>query len=68
MVVPCNSRAARGLPISTVFLEEFGQFIGEDIRLVKVNVKSISAVSDTLEFYMGKNTPDRRDYIVKNLI
>ena len=30
MVVPCNSRAARGLPISTVFLEEFGQFIDSD--------------------------------------
>jgi topoisomerase IV subunit B len=48
--------------------KEFGQFIGKDIRLIKVDVRSIAAVHDTLEFYMGKNTPDRRDYIVENLV
>lgn len=47
---------------------EFGQFIGEDMRLVKVNLKSISKVPETLNFYMGKNTPERREYIIKNLI
>ena len=47
---------------------EFGQFIGADIRLIKVNIKSIHGITDTLNFYMGKNTPDRRDYIVENLI
>ena len=47
---------------------EFGQFIGKDIRLIKVGVRSLSAVPNTLEFYMGKNTPDRRDYIVENLV
>lgn len=48
--------------------KEFGQFIGEDIRLIKVDVRSIAAVPNTLEFYMGKNTPDRRDYIIENLV
>lgn len=46
---------------------EFGQFIGPDIRLVEINVKSIKNIPETLEFYMGKNTPDRRDYIMGNL-
>ena len=46
---------------------EFGQFIGPDIRLVEVNVKSIKTIPETLEFYMGKNTPERRDYIMGNL-
>lgn len=47
---------------------EFKQFIGEDIRLIPVNVKSLKNVRETLEFYMGKNTPERRKYIMENLI
>jgi topoisomerase-4 subunit B len=47
---------------------EFGQFIGDDIKLVKVDVQTLKAVPGVLEFYMGKNTPERRDYIMKNLI
>lgn len=48
--------------------KEFGQFIGKDIRLIKVDVRSLAAVPDMLEFYSGKNTPDRRDYIIENLV
>jgi topoisomerase-4 subunit B len=48
--------------------KEFGQFIGENMRLVEVNVKSVKNISETLEFYMGKNTPERRDFIMENLI
>ncbi|TVQ28286.1 MAG: type IIA DNA topoisomerase subunit B, partial [Spirochaetaceae bacterium] len=48
--------------------KEFGQFIGDDIRLVAVNVKSIKGIQETLEFYMGKNTPERREFIMENLI
>lgn len=48
--------------------KEFGQFIGEDIKLVPVMVKSLKSIPETLEFYMGKNTPKRRDYIMENLI
>jgi len=46
---------------------EFGQFIGPDMRLVEVNIKSIKNIPETLDFYMGKNTPERRDYIMGNL-
>lgn len=48
--------------------KEFGQFIGEDIKLVPVLVKSLKSIPEILEFYMGKNTPQRRDYIMENLI
>jgi len=47
---------------------EFGQFIGEEIRLVEVNVKSVKLIPETLDFYMGKNTPERREYIMENLV
>lgn len=48
--------------------KEFGQFIGEDMRLVEVSIKSMKSIEDTLEFYMGKNTPSRRSFIMENLI
>jgi topoisomerase-4 subunit B len=48
--------------------KEFGQFIGDDIKLVPVSVNTLKAVPQVLNFYMGKNTPERRDYIMKNLI
>ena len=46
---------------------EFGQFIGPNMRLIEVNVKSVKNIAETLGFYMGKNTPERRDYIMENL-
>jgi topoisomerase-4 subunit B len=48
--------------------KEFGQFIGKDIRLVPVTVKSLKEVQQTLTFYMGKNTPERRVFIMENLV
>ncbi|MDR2952658.1 MAG: type IIA DNA topoisomerase subunit B [Treponema sp.] len=48
--------------------KEFGQFIGENMRLVPVAVNTLKAVPQVLTFYMGKNTPERREYIMKNLI
>jgi topoisomerase-4 subunit B len=47
---------------------EFGQFIGADMRIVKVDVKSVKTVPETLEFFMGKNTPERREFIMENLV
>ena len=47
---------------------EFGPFIGGDMKLVDVNIKTIKDVGETLNFYMGKNTPKRRDFIMENLI
>ncbi|MFO7821712.1 MAG: DNA topoisomerase IV subunit B [Lentisphaeria bacterium] len=47
---------------------EFGQFIGPDIRLLPVTVDTMREVPSLLKFFMGKNTPDRRQYIMDNLI
>ncbi len=47
---------------------EFGQFIAKDIRLLPVIVQNISDIKPTLEFYMGKNTPDRKTFIMENLV
>jgi topoisomerase-4 subunit B len=48
--------------------KEFGQFIGPDMRLMEVNIHSLKDIKETLTFYMGKNTPARRSYIMENLI
>ncbi|MDD3119518.1 MAG: DNA topoisomerase IV subunit B [Victivallales bacterium] len=48
--------------------DEFGQFIGSEMRLIDVTVDHMRNVPDMLEFYMGKNTPSRRDHIMANLI
>lgn len=47
--------------------EEFGTFIGEDIRLQPVRIDKEKHLQKILEFYMGKNTPDRQDFIIDNL-
>ncbi len=47
---------------------EFKQFIGKDIKLIPVNVNAFSDIKMTLEFYMGKNTPERKQFIMRNLI
>lgn len=47
---------------------EFGQFIGKDIRLVSVPIDHMSGIPEMLEFYMGENTPERRQYIMEHLL
>jgi topoisomerase-4 subunit B len=47
--------------------DEFKNFIGEEMRLDPVLMKKHEPVSQMLEFYMGKNTPDRQDFIIDNL-
>ncbi len=47
--------------------EEFGNFIGEHIRLQPVRIDKEKHLNKILEFYMGKNTPDRQDFIIENL-
>lgn len=47
---------------------EFKQFINKDIRLIPVTVNTFSDIKMTLEFYMGKNTPERKQFIMRNLI
>ncbi|MBS9774432.1 MAG: type IIA DNA topoisomerase subunit B [Tenacibaculum sp.] len=46
---------------------EFVHFIGEDIRLEPVMLDKEKSIDDMLEFYMGKNTPDRQKFIINNL-
>ncbi|MCK5730521.1 MAG: type IIA DNA topoisomerase subunit B, partial [Draconibacterium sp.] len=47
--------------------DEFKHFIGDDIRLDPVVMKKHESVSQMLEFYMGKNTPTRQEFIINNL-
>ncbi|HEY4967986.1 MAG TPA: DNA topoisomerase IV subunit B [Puia sp.] len=47
--------------------DEFRFFIGSDIRLEPVRLTKDDTIADLLEFYMGKNTPDRQNFIIDNL-
>ncbi|WBL27315.1 DNA topoisomerase IV subunit B [Zunongwangia sp. HGR-M22] len=47
--------------------DEFKYFIGEDIRLDPVMLDKDKSIEEMLSFYMGKNTPDRQDFIIDNL-
>lgn len=47
---------------------EFKQFIGPDMRLAQVSIDTLSEIPHLLEFYMGKNTPKRREYIMAHLV
>jgi len=46
---------------------EFKAFIGSDMRLTRVNVDDAHAIQPLLQFYMGKNSPQRREYIMDHL-
>ncbi len=48
--------------------KEFKQFIGPDIILKQVDMGSVSEMSEVLSFYMGKNTPERKQYIMEHLL
>ena len=47
---------------------EFGQFIGPEMRLLPVLIEQRKHADDYIEFFMGKNTPDRRKYIMDRLV
>jgi DNA gyrase subunit B/topoisomerase-4 subunit B len=47
---------------------EFKQFIGKEMRLSQVEYAPKQDASGILSFYMGKNTPERKDYIMENLV
>ncbi len=48
--------------------DEFKHFIGRDMRLDPVRMKREDAVKELLDFYMGKNTPSRQNFIIDNLV
>ncbi|HOO98576.1 MAG TPA: DNA topoisomerase IV subunit B [Bacteroidales bacterium] len=47
--------------------DEFKHFIGKDMRLEPVRMRKQDTINGYLEFYMGKNTPERQDFIIENL-
>ena len=65
----CGAQAeiTRFKGLGEISAAEFKEFIGEGMRLDKVRLTKDDPIHDLLEFYMGKNTPDRKDFIVGNL-
>lgn len=47
--------------------DEFGTFIGEDIKLEPIVVRKDTTIQKLLNYYMGKNTPERQTFIIENL-
>ena len=62
-----NPEITRFKGLGEISPSEFKYFIGEDIRLDKVRLEDSHSIKQTLLFYMGKNTQDRQDFIVRNL-
>ena len=48
--------------------DEFKHFIGKDMRLEQVSLRKTDLVKELLEFYMGKNTMERQNFIINNLV
>ncbi|MDR0562426.1 MAG: type IIA DNA topoisomerase subunit B [Spirochaetaceae bacterium] len=63
-----QSEVTRFKGLGEISPSEFKPFIGADMRLVPVAVQAIKLIPEVLTFYMGKNTPERREYIMKNLV
>jgi len=62
------SEVTRFKGLGEISPKEFKMFIGADMRLSPVNIEGEHSIPEVLGFYMGKNTPDRRRYIMDNLI
>ncbi|MDD5698590.1 MAG: DNA topoisomerase IV subunit B [Victivallaceae bacterium] len=63
-----NLEVTRFKGLGEISPDEFGAFIGKDIRLESVSIDHMRNVPEMLEFYMGKNTPERREHIMLNLV
>lgn len=62
-----NPEITRFKGLGEISPDEFKHFIGANIRLEPVRIKKADAIAGLLEFYMGKNTPERQDFIIENL-
>jgi len=62
-----NPEITRFKGLGEISPDEFRLFIGKSIRLESVLINKNAPISNLLEFYMGKNTPPRQDFIVQNL-
>ena len=63
-----NAEITRFKGLGEISPDEFRGFIGADIRLDRVSLRKEDGVAGLLEFYMGKNTPDRQQFILENLV
>ena len=62
-----NAEITRFKGLGEISPDEFKGFIGEDIRLEPVTLHKGDAIKQILEYYMGKNTPERQEFIIENL-
>ncbi len=62
-----NPEITRFKGLGEISPDEFKEFINENMRLDKVRVSKEDHTADLLEFYMGKNTPERQNFIIGNL-
>ncbi len=63
-----NPEVTRFKGLGEISPNEFRQFIGPDMRLDRVSLRKEDLVKDLLEFYMGKNTMERQNFIIQNLV
>jgi topoisomerase-4 subunit B len=63
-----NPEITRFKGLGEISPDEFKNFIGKDIRLDQVTMKKEDLVKEMLEFYMGKNTMERQNFIIDNLV
>ncbi|HEY5591394.1 MAG TPA: DNA topoisomerase IV subunit B [Paludibacter sp.] len=63
-----NPEITRFKGLGEISPDEFKHFIGKDMRMDQVTLKKEDAVADLLAFYMGKNTPERQNFIIDNLV
>ena len=63
-----NPEITRFKGLGEISPDEFRNFIGEDMRLEQVSLRKTDAVGELLEFYMGKNTMERQNFIINNLV
>lgn len=63
-----NPEITRFKGLGEISPDEFRNFIGKDMRLDPVTMKKEDLVKDMLEFYMGKNTMERQNFIIDNLV
>ncbi len=66
--VGANPEITRFKGLGEISPDEFKHFIGKDMRLDQVTLKKEDAVQDLLSFYMGKNTSERQNFIIDNLV
>ncbi|MEN8152656.1 MAG: toprim domain-containing protein [Acidobacteriota bacterium] len=62
-----NPEVTRFKGLGEISPDEFKEFIGRNIKLEPVLMSKEGSVSKTLQFYMGKNTPERQEFIINNL-